>query len=79
MNNYDVPLDHETLLRLARTLWRRDPNNKRSTKSEDRSFRELFGIALEPAVSIWNLLVKSEYLPKGGIIIHIIFYGHLCS
>ena len=73
MNNFDVPLDHKTLLCLARTLWRQDPNNKRSTKSEDRSFRELFGIALEPAVSTWNLMIKSEYLPKGGTPYHFLW------
>jgi hypothetical protein len=57
----------QDLLRLARVIiWSRDPDQARSTQTEDRDFREHFGCGVLVALSLWGLLLTTASLPDGG-------------
>ena len=48
-------------------------DNGSMTQTEDRRFRETFGVGLLVAFTAWNLLEKQDMIPEGGAILH--FYG----
>ena len=66
MTSNSEKIEIEELLHLGRSIWNRDIYKERSTKSEDRDFREYFGCGILVAINIWNCLVRYKYLPKGG-------------
>ena len=56
----------------ARKMWRRS-DESRSAQTEDRVFREYFGIGPLVAVILWELLIIHGLLPDRGGIIHLLW------
>jgi hypothetical protein len=63
----------QDLLRLARVIWSRDPDKVRTTQTEDRDFRELFGCGVLVALSLWGLLLTTDLLPEDGTLEHLLW------
>jgi hypothetical protein len=56
----------QDLLRLARAIWSGDPDQARSTQTEDHDFIEQFGCVVLAALSLWGMLLTTASLPDGG-------------
>lgn len=57
----------EDILYFARIIWRRkDPTKPLAASTEDCDFREFFGCSPVVALSLWNLLFTTGYLPAGA-------------
>ena len=68
-NKSDLP----ALLREGRVIWGRDRDVQRSLQTEDREFREVFGVGAITAMTAWNLLELNHHLPTGGLIMHMLW------
>ncbi len=75
------PLSLRDLLRLARVIWSRDPDQARSTQTEDRDFREHFGCGVLVALLFWGLLLTTASLPDGGtlVVVDPLVHEDLCK
>jgi hypothetical protein len=60
------------VLQLARVIWSRDPDKARSTRTEDRDFREHFGCGVLVALSLWGLLLTTALLPDDCTLEHLL-------
>lgn len=68
--------DVDDLMRFARDIWRRDDRyneKERSLKMEERNFREWFGCRQLVALAVWSMLVKTDLLPAGGELHHLLW------
>jgi hypothetical protein len=63
----------QDVLNTARVIWSREPGNVRSTQTEDRDFREMFGCGAIVALSVFSMLVTTCYLPEGGSLEHLLW------
>jgi len=64
----------QDVLNSARMLWSREPDNARSTQTEDRDFsREMFGCGALVALSLFGMLVTTSFLPEGGSLEHLMW------
>ena len=63
----------EDVLRKAREIWQHDPNKSLATATEDRNFREHFGCSVLIFLTVWNMLVKTDFMPVGGRIEHMLW------
>ena len=57
----------------ARTIWGRNRNRERAISTENREFRAHFGCGPTVCLTLWNLLDKTGYLPKGGRLEHLLW------
>ena len=61
------------LLQEARVIWGRDRDVQRSLYTEDREFREGFGVGAITAMTAWNLLELNNHTPTSGLVMHILW------
>jgi hypothetical protein len=54
-------------------MWNKDPSKKRSAQSEDRDFREFFGVSLLVVLSCWGMLTTLDLIPPGGTLRHLLW------
>ena len=58
------------LLKLARDIWKRERDVVRSTQTEDREFRSVFGVGAITVITTYNSLIIKRFMPSGGIMMH---------
>jgi len=54
-------------LSLARVKWKK---KQRADNTEERHFRESFGIGVLVALNIWYMLIDSDFFPENGTVEH---------
>ena len=57
-------LDLRAMMKLARKIWRRDPDRARSLMKENRWFRNFFGCSSIVALTIWRKLELASLIPE---------------
>lgn len=61
------------LLEWARGLMGREKDDVRSTQTEDREFRSLFGIGAIATLAAWYLLRNHDLIPLNGSMVHLLW------
>ena len=61
------------LLKVARVIWKREKEVVRSTQTEDRSFRSMFGVGAITAITAYNMLIVNGLMPSGGLMMHFLW------
>ena len=61
------------LIQDARVIWGREKDVERSLQTEDREFREIFGVGAITAMAAWNLLKLHNIKPDGGLVAHLLW------
>ena len=56
--------------RLGKEMQNRSGSLIGSEWTEDRQFREHFGVVVAVALLTWNLIAQHGFLPEGGMILH---------
>lgn len=59
-------LDLRAVMKVARKIFRRDPDRARSLMIEDRRFRDFFGYSSVVALIIWRKLELASLVPENG-------------
>ena len=59
-------LDLRAVMKVARKIWRRDPERARSLMKEDRRFRDFFWYSSVVALIIWRNLDLAFLIPENG-------------
>ena len=57
----------------AREIWGRDKNIGRSSRTEDRDFREMFGCGPQVVFNLWQLMSFHQTLPISGQLNHLLW------
>ena len=65
--------DLGSMLKITRAIWQKDTTTARSTLTEDRDFRELFGCGALIAIMLWQMLIEFLFLPEGGSMEHFLW------
>ena len=58
--------DLRAVMKVARKIWRRDPDRARSSMTEYRRFRDFFGCSPAVALIIWRKLEVDSLVPENG-------------
>ena len=61
------------LLKVARVIWKREKEVIRSTQTEDREFRSMFGVGSITTITSYNLLIINSLMPSGGLMMHFLW------
>ena len=62
-----------SILRVARQMWQRDPDVERASSSEEKDFRSHFGCSPPVCATLWNHLKVTDLLPEGGTQDHLLW------
>ena len=61
------------LLKVARVIWKREKGVVRSTQTEDRYFRSIFGVGAITAITAYNVLIINSLMPSGGLMVYFLW------
>ena len=68
-----VPPTEADVLWRARQIWSRDPDKERAESSEEGDFRSFFGCLVGVFLTCWGMLDKTDLLPQGGRLEHLLW------
>ena len=72
----NAPKRHDSLpnlMHLAHRMYRKGGRKESTAQTENRVFREYFGVAPLVAVTVWELLMQNDLVPEGGDQVHLLW------